>query len=53
VQARSLGCVREYLVIEYAPAQRGQPPDRLYVPMAWCGEVIRSVLAEVPAEREG
>src|SRR5215472_7733149 len=26
------GAVREYLVIEYAPGKRGQPPDRLYVP---------------------
>ena len=26
------GATREYLVIEYAPGRRGQPPDRLYVP---------------------
>src|SRR5260370_15818996 len=26
------GATREYLVIEYAPSKRGQPPDRLYLP---------------------
>ena len=32
VQRTVQGATREYLVIEYAPAKRGQPGDRLYVP---------------------
>ena len=33
VQRTVAGATREYLVIEYAPSKRGQPGDRLYVPM--------------------
>ena len=33
VQRTVAGATREYLVIEYAPSRRGQPGDRLYVPM--------------------
>ena len=35
------GATREYLVIEYAPGRRGQPPDRLYVPTDQLDEVTR------------
>ncbi|HEY1324156.1 MAG TPA: transcription-repair coupling factor, partial [Streptosporangiaceae bacterium] len=40
---------REYLVIEYAPARRGQPPDRLYVPTDQLDEVTRYTGGEAPA----
>src|SRR5690348_975175 len=43
------GATREYLVIEYAPARRGQPPDRLYVPTAQMDEVTRYSGGEAPA----
>jgi transcription-repair coupling factor (superfamily II helicase) len=35
------GATREYLVIEYAPAKRGHPPDRLYVPTDQLDEVTK------------
>jgi transcription-repair coupling factor (superfamily II helicase) len=43
------GAVREYLVIEYAPSKRGQPPDRLYVPTDQLDQVTRYVGGEVPS----
>jgi transcription-repair coupling factor (superfamily II helicase) len=43
------GATREYLVIEYAPARRGQPPDRLYVPTDQLDEVTRYTGGEAPA----
>ncbi len=43
------GATREYLVIEYAPAKRGQPPDRLYVPTDQLDEVTRYSGGEAPA----
>jgi transcription-repair coupling factor (superfamily II helicase) len=43
------GARREYLVLEYAPSKRGQPPDRLYVPTDALDEVSRYVGGEVPA----
>jgi transcription-repair coupling factor (superfamily II helicase) len=43
------GATREYLVIEYAPAKRGQPPDRLYVPSDQLDEVTRYSGGEAPA----
>jgi transcription-repair coupling factor (superfamily II helicase) len=43
------GATREYLVIEYAPARRGQPPDRLYVPTDQLDQVTRYVGGETPA----
>jgi len=43
------GATREYLVIEYAPAKRGQPPDRLYVPTDQLDQVTRYVGGETPA----
>ena len=39
---------REYLVIEYAPGRRGQPPDRLYVPTDQLDEVTRYSGGEAP-----
>src|SRR5206468_11374839 len=32
VQRTVQGATREYLVVEYAPAKRGQPGDRPYIP---------------------
>ena len=43
------GATREYLVIEYAPGRRGQPPDRLYVPTDQLDEVTRYTGGEAPA----
>ncbi|WP_022909509.1 transcription-repair coupling factor [Aestuariimicrobium kwangyangense] len=43
------GSTREYLVIEYAPSKRGQPGDRLYVPMDQLDLVTRYVGGEAPA----
>ncbi len=42
------GSVREYLVIEYAPSRRGQPRDRLYVPMDSLDQITRYVGGESP-----
>ncbi|MGH3169208.1 MAG: CarD family transcriptional regulator, partial [Trebonia sp.] len=43
------GATREYLVLEYAPAKRGHPPDRLYVPTDQLDEVTRYSGGEAPA----
>ncbi|MGO1972718.1 MAG: transcription-repair coupling factor [Propionibacteriaceae bacterium] len=43
------GSTREYLVIEYAPSKRGQPADRLYVPMDQLDQVTRYVGGENPS----
>ena len=48
VQRSVAGSVREYLVIEYAPSKRGQPGDRLYVPMDSLDQVTRYVGGEHP-----
>ncbi|RAE61504.1 hypothetical protein DN540_34965, partial [Burkholderia multivorans] len=40
---------REYLIIEYAPAKRGQPGDRLYVPSDALDQVSRYVGGENPS----
>lgn len=40
---------REYLVIEYAPAKRGQPGDRLYVPSDSLDQVTKYVGGESPS----
>ena len=42
------GATREYLVIEYAASKRGQPADRLYVPMDQLHLVTRYVGGESP-----
>ncbi|NGP05326.1 transcription-repair coupling factor [Rhodococcus sp. 14C212] len=43
------GARREYLVIEYAPSKRGQPGDRLFVPMESLDQLSRYVGGEMPA----
>ena len=43
------GAAREYLVIEYAPSKRGQPGDRLFVPMDQLDQVSRYVGGEGPS----
>jgi transcription-repair coupling factor (superfamily II helicase) len=43
------GATREYLVIEYAPSKRGQPPDRLYVPSDQLDEVTKYSGGEAPS----
>ncbi|MFT3899314.1 MAG: transcription-repair coupling factor [Gordonia sp. (in: high G+C Gram-positive bacteria)] len=43
------GARREYLVIEYAPGKRGQPGDRLYVPMDSLDQLSRYVGGEAPS----
>ncbi|HTR95756.1 MAG TPA: transcription-repair coupling factor [Trebonia sp.] len=43
------GATRDYLVLEYAAARRGHPPDRLYVPTDQLDEVTRYVGGEAPA----
>ncbi|TDT32535.1 transcription-repair coupling factor [Naumannella halotolerans] len=46
---RTIGdATREYLVIEYAPSKRGQPGDRLFVPMDQLDQVTRYVGGENP-----
>lgn len=42
------GAEREYLIIEYAPSKRGQPADRLFVPMDQLDLVTRYVGGEAP-----
>ncbi|GAB2456427.1 transcription-repair coupling factor [Xylanimonas ulmi] len=40
---------REYLVVEYASSKRGQPGDRLYVPMDQLDQVTKYVGGEAPS----
>ena len=49
VQRTVGGSTREYLVVEYAPSKRGQPGDRLYVPMDQLDLVTRYVGGEAPS----
>ncbi len=42
------GGEREYLILEYAPARRGQPGDRLFVPTDALDQVTRYVGGEQP-----
>ena len=42
------GAVREYLVLEYASAKRGQPADRLYVPTDQLDQITKYVGGEAP-----
>jgi transcription-repair coupling factor (superfamily II helicase) len=47
---RTVGkATREYLVVDYAPSKRGQPGDRLYVPMDQLHLITRYVGGESPA----
>jgi transcription-repair coupling factor (superfamily II helicase) len=43
------GVTREYLVIEYAPAKRGQPGDRIFVPTDSLEQVSKYVGGETPS----
>jgi transcription-repair coupling factor (superfamily II helicase) len=43
------GGEREYLILEYAAAKKGQPADRLYVPTDALDQVTRYVGGEAPA----
>ncbi|WP_240759884.1 CarD family transcriptional regulator, partial [Phytoactinopolyspora endophytica] len=42
------GATREYLVVEYAPGKRGQPPDRLYIPTDQLEQVTKYVGGDAP-----
>jgi transcription-repair coupling factor (superfamily II helicase) len=48
VQRSISGAVREYLVLDYAPSKRGQPGDRLFVPMDQLHLITRYVGGESP-----
>ncbi len=48
VQRTVQDATREYLLIEYAPSKRGQPGDRLFVPMDQLDQVTRYVGGENP-----
>jgi transcription-repair coupling factor (superfamily II helicase) len=43
------GATREYLVVDYAPSKRNQPPDRLFVPTDQLDQVTRYVGGEQPS----
>ena len=49
VQRTVQGATREYLVVEYAPAKRGQPGDRLFVPTDQLEQVTKYVGGESPS----
>jgi transcription-repair coupling factor (superfamily II helicase) len=42
------GVTREYLIIEYAPAKRGQPGDRIFVPTDTLEQVSKYIGGEAP-----
>ncbi len=47
--ARTVGGItREYLVIEYAPAKRGQPSDRVFVPTDTLEQISKYIGGETP-----
>ena len=48
VQRTISGITREYLVIEYAPAKRGQPGDRVFVPTDTLEQVSKYIGGESP-----
>jgi transcription-repair coupling factor (superfamily II helicase) len=43
------GATREYVVLEYAPGRRGQPPDHLYVPTDQLEQVTKYVGGDTPS----
>ncbi|MGZ4643567.1 MAG: transcription-repair coupling factor [Blastococcus sp.] len=43
------GGQRDYLIVEYAPSRRNQPPDRLFVPTDALDQLTRYVGGEAPA----
>ena len=49
IQRSANGISREYLVIEYAAAKRGQPADRLFVPTDTLEQVTKYVGGEAPS----
>ncbi|MFJ1587493.1 transcription-repair coupling factor [Streptomyces sp. NPDC088197] len=49
VQRTVQGATREYLLVEYAPAKRGQPGDRLFVPTDQLEQVTKYVGGEAPS----
>lgn len=49
LQRTVAGATREYLVVEYAPSKRGQPGDRLFLPMDQLDQVTRYVGGEKPS----
>ena len=49
VQRTIGGVTREYLVIEYAPAKRGQPGDRVFVPTDTLEQVSKYIGGESPS----
>jgi transcription-repair coupling factor (superfamily II helicase) len=48
VQRTVQGATREYLLVEYAPAKRGQPGDRLFVPTEQLEQITKYVGGEAP-----
>ena len=48
VQRTVQGATREYLLVEYAPAKRGQPGDRLFVPTDQLDQITKYVGGEAP-----
>lgn len=48
LQRTVAGVTREYLIIEYAPAKRGQPGDRIFVPTDALEQVSKYVGGEAP-----
>ena len=48
LQRTVAGVTREYLIIEYAPAKRGQPGDRIFVPTDVLEQVSKYVGGETP-----
>ena len=42
------GVVREYLIIEYAPAKRGQPGDRIFVPVDALDQISKYIGGDAP-----
>jgi len=48
VQRAVAGAEREYLVLEYASSKRGQPADRLFVPMDQLDLITKYVGGEAP-----
>jgi transcription-repair coupling factor (superfamily II helicase) len=49
VQRTVQGATREYLLVEYAPAKRGQPGDRLFVPTDQLEQITKYVGGEAPS----
>jgi transcription-repair coupling factor (superfamily II helicase) len=43
------GGQRDYLIVEYAPSRKNQPPDRLFVPTDSLDQLTRYVGGEAPA----